>query len=57
MWDEFEASGRRREPAFHYNDLDLGLRATRRRLLELPVESNWRSCSRINVLLRSGFPR
>jgi uncharacterized protein (TIGR02421 family) len=38
MWDEFEASGRRREPALRYNDLDLDLRATRRRLLELPVE-------------------
>jgi uncharacterized protein (TIGR02421 family) len=38
MWDEFEASGRREEPQLRYKDLDLDLRATRRQLLELPVE-------------------
>lgn len=38
MWDAFEASGRREEPELRYMDLDLDLRATRRQLLELPVE-------------------
>jgi uncharacterized protein (TIGR02421 family) len=38
MWDLFEASGRREEPPLRYPDLDLDLRAARRRLLELPVE-------------------
>jgi uncharacterized protein (TIGR02421 family) len=38
MWDAFEASGRREEPVLRYKDLGLDLRATRRRLLDLPVE-------------------